>query len=754
MLDKRIFSFVAFVLLFFGIILIQQTSLAQSDCGSGVSQQLSIGAQGQVIPGQSRNRVRSAPGGEQIGFVETGESFDVIDGPLCQDNISWWQVRTQSGIIGWTAEGVEGEAFLELLILDVPSEDSSEQDLANLNTSSLTSIQNTDANCDTLPERNLGERVFVSDIEGIDTYYGNPELPDQLFSINQLNAYLADFGYSVPALFLEDLTLYGDGFISQGPVCFNGEYFWKVISGQRHIFGVTDDGIHPTYWIRDSALAPENIQIPHQSAFQPEYYLLSEPENAPLISALEQINYASGGGGGNIPILGWTVENCDVGEMIGPNTGFVRYGENRCLSLYPFNSADVVTIRILQPDGTLYSEYQLDPVELTATKFIGLDISPDITAEVTESLSIIGVEINIPTSIGLPAGVWIIEAIQNNNMIRAAYHLQRENAQGLHSICDGALMQYWVANYPPYTQLDAVMYELTSTAIEFGETREDFQEIARWGINTGADGHAVLRGGLIRNTNLILAITEPGSTETISADRAEVNFSRTRTGIIEYDENSSPFSIIAAYPSICSIETSPNSPFIVTQNQLYTNTLFPNKTRDIYEFYNTEESEIDIKWQGTDINVQIISPNGDVLLSSTDDITITLLDSGLYQLIFETNSELTFERLPYHFILEIEEAQTLLFNNPITDILESTSNFHTFYGEQGQLISIEVSSINFDSQIRLLDTNENLLIEDDDSGNGIDARVTDFILPMTGLYTIEVTAWNNKSGSYILELSR
>jgi hypothetical protein len=53
------------------------------------------------------NRIRSSPSksGDLVGEVQPGENVLILDGPQCADGYAWWQVRSLSGLEGWTAEG-------------------------------------------------------------------------------------------------------------------------------------------------------------------------------------------------------------------------------------------------------------------------------------------------------------------------------------------------------------------------------------------------------------------------------------------------------------------------------------------------------------------------------------------------------------------------------------------------------------------------------------------------------------------------
>jgi WD40 repeat protein len=81
---------------------------------------LTIGTQARVEAGGFPNLIRSLPGtsGDLLGQIEAGATFDVVAGPRCSllDKIVWWQVN-YNGITGWTAEGDDGDYWLEPLNL-------------------------------------------------------------------------------------------------------------------------------------------------------------------------------------------------------------------------------------------------------------------------------------------------------------------------------------------------------------------------------------------------------------------------------------------------------------------------------------------------------------------------------------------------------------------------------------------------------------------------------------------------------------
>jgi serine/threonine protein kinase len=70
-------------------------------------------AQVTLYPPQA-NRVRSDPGlsGTRIGSIDPGKKVAILDGPRCADGYVWWQVRSEDGLTGWTAEAEKDTYFL------------------------------------------------------------------------------------------------------------------------------------------------------------------------------------------------------------------------------------------------------------------------------------------------------------------------------------------------------------------------------------------------------------------------------------------------------------------------------------------------------------------------------------------------------------------------------------------------------------------------------------------------------------------
>ena len=85
----------------------------QIDCIVAPLPRLIIGEQAQVTPGLPNN-VRSGAGiyNNRIGQLPAGSVVEIIEGPVCAGNYYWWQVRYR-GLVGWTAEGVLNDYWLE-----------------------------------------------------------------------------------------------------------------------------------------------------------------------------------------------------------------------------------------------------------------------------------------------------------------------------------------------------------------------------------------------------------------------------------------------------------------------------------------------------------------------------------------------------------------------------------------------------------------------------------------------------------------
>nr|MCU0474612.1 PPC domain-containing protein [Anaerolineae bacterium] len=96
-------------------------------------------------------------------------------------------------------------------------------------------------------------------------------------------------------------------------------------------------------------------------------------------------------------------------------------------------------------------------------------------------------------------------------------------------------------------------------------------------------------------------------------------------------------------------------------------------------------------------------------------------------------------------------------NGELTEQAQTAS--YTFNGAQGDTITLDLTSDDFDPLVRVLSPDGAVLAEDDDSGGGIQARISEVVLPATGTYTVEVDSFRGVDpnrlvlGAYTLTLT-
>jgi hypothetical protein len=109
-----------------------RTVAADITCPDSQPSRLVIGSPARVTPGRANQRLRENPSLEaaQIAIIPAGSEIVVIDGPVCADGYAWWEV-VYDGEIGWTAEGSDGEYWIEPL--DAREEDGGDQPITRVN---------------------------------------------------------------------------------------------------------------------------------------------------------------------------------------------------------------------------------------------------------------------------------------------------------------------------------------------------------------------------------------------------------------------------------------------------------------------------------------------------------------------------------------------------------------------------------------------------------------------------------------------
>src|SRR6185369_3591663 len=88
-----------------------------ADCSSTLPSRLHVGDMAIVTSDPDPVRARSAPvDGEVVAQLYKDYSLPIVDGPVCDNNIVWWQVQLRDESKAWVAEGVGDEYFLDVRI--------------------------------------------------------------------------------------------------------------------------------------------------------------------------------------------------------------------------------------------------------------------------------------------------------------------------------------------------------------------------------------------------------------------------------------------------------------------------------------------------------------------------------------------------------------------------------------------------------------------------------------------------------------
>jgi len=117
-----------------------------------------------------------------------------------------------------------------------------------------------------------------------------------------------------------------------------------------------------------------------------------------------------------------------------------------------------------------------------------------------------------------------------------------------------------------------------------------------------------------------------------------------------------------------------------------------------------------------------------------------------------------------HMNLTLCDRRQIVVNQTLADALAasdcpapdhdgSPQRLYTFWGVRGQPVTIGMEAVGFyDSYLMLYGPDGRLLTNDDQSGGNGNARITNFVLPQDGLYTVAASAWGMTTGSFRLSL--
>ena len=247
-----------------------------------------------------------------------------------------------------------------------------------------------------------------------------------------------------------------------------------------------------------------------------------------------------------------------------------------------------------------------------------------------------------------------------------------------------------------------------------------------------------MRGALYESG--FLAVVYPGKTDTISTERIY------SIGT-EVDSDGSTF--IEEYPAMCSAETSATAPIRIQYNRLHRNSTDDGQ-QAFYEFFGSAGDTISVR---TNQPLQLFAPDNTLITETASEEGISalqLLQDGLYRIIVSGDGS--------HMLMVEADAEftDLVYNTPISGSLATVDRTtHSFFGRAGDVVTVAASSRDFDIRLRLAMEDGDVLAEDDDGGNTfLDAEITAFSLPTTGVYMVEINSWNDKTGSYTLEVTQ
>ncbi len=99
------------------ILRVQLGAFEPITCDGAPRSRLVVDQQGRVTLGKANN-LRDKPtknGSQVIGQMPELNTFSVLEGPVCANDLAWWKVNF-NGLVGWTAEGQNDEYWVEPLI--------------------------------------------------------------------------------------------------------------------------------------------------------------------------------------------------------------------------------------------------------------------------------------------------------------------------------------------------------------------------------------------------------------------------------------------------------------------------------------------------------------------------------------------------------------------------------------------------------------------------------------------------------------
>jgi hypothetical protein len=195
---------------------------------------------------------------------------------------------------------------------------------------------------------------------------------------------------------------------------------------------------------------------------------------------------------------------------------------------------------------------------------------------------------------------------------------------------------------------------------------------------------------------------------------------------------------------------------------------------DDWFFVGDAGDHVTVAMNSTQIDsfLEVFGPNGNLICSNDDGggnfnaliLECRLPQSGWYKIL---SSSFDGSLGPYYLTLDIVQPQLPQWPRPVVEqpgwhitynvvVNESVQSWGgdqwTFDGSRGDWVRINMRSSNMDTYLELYDPFGNLLAQDDDSGDGTNARIYVDSLPFNGVYTIVARGFDGDTGSYQLQL--
>jgi hypothetical protein len=185
---------------------------------------------------------------------------------------------------------------------------------------------------------------------------------------------------------------------------------------------------------------------------------------------------------------------------------------------------------------------------------------------------------------------------------------------------------------------------------------------------------------------------------------------------------------------------------------------------EVWKFDGRKGDVISVRMQDDELDtfLDLFSPSGEHLAS--DDDSGAGNNSLIGEIILPENGPYTIVARGYYgdlgtYTLTLEQTvleitATLVVGDEVEGSIRSQfGNRYLFSAQEGQVVTIEMTSDVIDSVLELYDADNNLLARGDDSTDVFGARIENFEIPADGQYTIVARDFFGTGGTYRLSLS-